>query len=251
MNKPAQSSTVEKCFLFVCSHRWVKRKWMASLNRCASRCSARWNRRPWRLWTCPAASEPAVTVTCEPSRPVTPRTMTASPPWAPPSPPPSGRPQVRAFSHLHKSSLWHPGCCLYSQINTKSLHLVLTCVNGWTESWCNLVALSKSFISLHESLLYVSIVFWWAYEYRSHHSRAVLVHPAVFDFERSICSSIGCIRVKLWTLLKITKWKLSEETDHDCFFLLSFFVDTFEVTYCFIANRLKKWWNCSMQSVHC
>lgn len=88
---------------------------MGSLSRCASRCSARWNPRPWTPWTCPAASEPGVTATCEPSKPATPKTTTASPPWPPPSPPPSGLPQVSGIG------CWY--FCFYLQIDAKSSHL--------------------------------------------------------------------------------------------------------------------------------
>lgn len=49
-----------------------------SLRPSASRCSARWSRRPWRRWTCPAASACGATATCGPSRQAAPRTTTVS-----------------------------------------------------------------------------------------------------------------------------------------------------------------------------
>lgn len=64
-------------YYFVC-RRLAKQKLTASLSPCASRCSVRWSHRPWMPWTSPVASEPGVIATCEPFRPATPKTMTAS-----------------------------------------------------------------------------------------------------------------------------------------------------------------------------
>lgn len=175
---PHYPRSMELIYGFV-SLRWVKQKLMASLSLCASLCSARWNPRPWTLWTCPAASEPGATATCEPSRLATPKMTTAFPPWPPPSPPPSGPPQVTMVKH--KSAQYISG-------HVTLIRFILTRMCGYgyiktisADSYCQTVS-----EYLHESFLYV-FIFTEAFVVTS-------CELFVLWIQCFICSSTGCIK---------------------------------------------------------